>query len=202
MFYELIEIAVLVVMLLCFLSVVWLFLKNTARRIMQVRKGNRVKGIIRVIVTAAGWLMVVVVCQVFMYIFGSIAVSSIDRYIPKDPPKWEELFLSKRFPFLNEVKVLRSGDPGNHRFNQKVRDYLIYIEAPSDATAFRRSAGEVMGWQAFHLRSENSPYIEGYEHYFTECKETGFIWKDGEKEYDVSIYEGQEGYFYISVFMR
>ena len=204
MFLELMKMAVLVVMLVCFLSVVWLFLKNTGKRILQVRKGNRVKGIIRVVLTAAGWLLVVWVCYIFLYIAGSIVISNMDRYVPKDPPKWEEVFLSERFPYLKSVKILSGGDPGNHRFNQKVRDYLIYIEDPSDATAFRHDAGEVMGWHevSANVSSEYLSYIKGYEHYFTKHKETGFIWKNGKREYDFSIHEGQEGYFYISVIMR
>ena len=204
MFLQFMKIALLVVMLLCFCLVVWWFKKNRQANHAGIRKGGRVRGIMRVILTAVKWLVVVWVCQIFLYIVGGVVLSNMDRYMPGDPPKWEELSISKRFPFLNEVKVLKGGDPGNHRFNQKVFDYLIYIAAPSDAAAFRHNAGETMGWDEVSgdTISAHLPYMEGYEHYFAVCKETGFAWKNGKTEYDFSIYEGQEGYFYIRVMVK
>lgn len=200
MMRELIQMAVLAVMLLGFLYVIWLGVKNTGKRILQVHKGNRVKGIMLVVITAVGWLLVVVLCQIFIYIAGSIIISNIARYIPSDPPKWEELTIAKRFPMLNEVKVLKSGDPGDHKFNQKVCDYLIYLADPADAAALRHSAGEVI--ERYKHTGDISaywPYVKGYEQFFPECKERCVIWHDGGMEYDVSLYEGQEGYFYIRV---
>ena len=151
-------------------------------------------------VAGIGLLGFYTVWAICVVVFGSILNSALERMIPHEPPAWVGSGLDEVFNMNEGVEVLAGGDPAWHQYNEKICDYLIHITDPAKLAYFEKYLARIMPIEERSAHPlTDLPYLGSYADKFPTTHRLQFREFSANAEYNLTVYVGVDGYYYLSV---